>query len=100
MEGRRWTICRGFVVRVSSALTTGSAGAKTFQYVVAMGRTSGRRMLRCRSYKARFPERQGTPLFGSTLSEQKVRSVLEHIAEGCGACKTSRLVGVYPDLTP
>jgi len=42
------------------------------------------RMLRCRTCKARFSERKGTPLFGSALPEEKVRSILEHIAEGCG----------------
>jgi transposase-like protein len=56
-----------------------------------------RRMLRCRTCKARFSERKGTPLFGSTLPEEKARSVLEQIVEGCGVRKTSRLVGVHPD---
>jgi len=54
-------------------------------------------MLRCRTCKARFSERKGTPLFGSTLPGEKVRCVLEHIAEGCGVRKTSRLVEVHPD---
>jgi hypothetical protein len=40
MEGRSWTICRGFVVRIPSAPTTGNAGAKTCRYAVAMGRTN------------------------------------------------------------
>src|SRR5262245_45559341 len=53
-----------------------------------------RRLLRCKTCKRRFSERKGTPLFGSALPEEKVVAVLEHIAEGVGVRKTSRLVGV------
>jgi transposase-like protein len=53
-----------------------------------------RRVLRCRTCKARFCERKGTPLFGAQLSEDKVVAVLQHIAEGVGVRKTGRLVGV------
>jgi transposase-like protein len=51
-------------------------------------------MLRCRACKARFSERKGTPLFDSRLSPEKVESVLEHIAEGCGVRQTGRLCEV------
>jgi transposase-like protein len=53
-----------------------------------------RRLLRCRTCKARFSERKGTPLFGAQLAEDKVVAVLNHIAEGVGVRKTGRLVGV------
>src|SRR5262249_34253025 len=53
-----------------------------------------RRLLRCRTCKARFSERKRTPLFDSRLPEDKVVSVLHHIAEGVGARKTGRLAGV------
>lgn len=53
-----------------------------------------RRLLRCKTCKARFSERKGTPLFGAQLPEEKVVAVLHHIAEGVGVRKTSRLVGV------
>jgi LacI family transcriptional regulator len=53
-----------------------------------------RRLLRCRTCKARFSERKGTPLFGAQLPEDKVVDVLKHIAEGVGVRKTSRLLGV------
>jgi transposase-like protein len=53
-----------------------------------------RRLLRCRTCKARFSERKGTPLFDSRLPEDRVVSVLEHLVEGVGVRKTSRLVGV------
>ena len=53
-----------------------------------------RRLLRCKTCKARFSERKGTPLFGAQLPEDKVVAVLQHIAEGVGVRKTGRLVGV------
>ena len=56
-----------------------------------------RRMLRCRTCKARFSERKGTPLFDSRLPEDKVVALLQHVAEGVGVRKTSRLVGVSKD---
>ncbi len=40
MEGRSWTISRGFAVRIPSAPTTGNAGAKTSRCAVAMDRTN------------------------------------------------------------
>ena len=57
----------------------------------------GRRLLRCRTCKARFSERKGTPLFDSRLPEDKVVALLHHVAEGVGVRKTSRLVGVSKD---
>jgi len=53
-----------------------------------------RRLLRCHTCKARFSERKGTPLFDSRLSEDKIVTLLQHIAEGCGVRQTGRLVGV------
>jgi hypothetical protein len=61
---------------------------------VPMRYGSGRRLLRCKTCKARFSERKGTPLFDSHLPEDKVVAVLQHIADGCGVRQTSRLVGV------
>jgi transposase-like protein len=56
-----------------------------------------RRLLRCRTCKARFSERKGTPLFDSRLPAAKALAVLRHLAEGCGARQTGRLVGVDKD---
>jgi transposase-like protein len=56
-----------------------------------------RRLLRCKTCKARFSERKGTPLFDTRLPEDKAVAVLQHIAEGVGVRKTSRLVGVNKD---
>jgi transposase-like protein len=55
------------------------------------------RLLYCRTCKARFSERKGTPLFDTRLPADKVRAVLHHLAEGCGVRQTSRLVGVSKD---
>ena len=53
-----------------------------------------RRLLYCKSCKARFSERKGTPLFDTRLPDDKARAVLAHLADGCGTRQTSRLVGV------
>jgi transposase-like protein len=53
-----------------------------------------RRLLYCRSCKARFSERKGTPLFGSRLPPEKALGLLRHLADGCGARQSGRLVGV------
>jgi LacI family transcriptional regulator len=56
-----------------------------------------RRLLYCKTCKARFSERKGTPLFGTRLPQEKAISLLEHLAEGCGVRQTGRLVGVNKD---
>jgi transposase-like protein len=58
------------------------------------GPDKSRRMLRCRTCKVRFSERKGTPLFGAKLAPEKIESVLEHVAEGCGVRQTGRLCKV------
>src|SRR3954453_2236281 len=70
------------------------AGAGKLTVSHRYGPEKARRMLRCRACKARFSERKGTPLFGAHLPPEKAVSVLHHIAEGNGARKTGRLVGV------
>jgi LacI family transcriptional regulator len=56
-----------------------------------------RRMLYCKTCKARFSERKGTALFDSRLPEDKAVAILRHLDEGCGVRKTGRLVGVSKD---
>ena len=56
-----------------------------------------RRLLRCRTCTARFSERRGTPLFDGRLPDQQALAVLRHLADGCGARQTGRLVGVDKD---
>ena len=53
-----------------------------------------RRLLRCKTCKARFSERKGTPLFDTRLPPEQALAVLRHLADGCGARQTGRLVGV------
>ena len=72
----------------------GKRGAGNLTVTHRYGPEKSRRMLRCRACKARFSERKGTPLFDSRLPPEKVESVLEHIAEGCGVRQTGRLCEV------
>ena len=72
----------------------GKRGAGNLTVTSRYGKDKGRRMLRCSACKARFSERKGTPLFDSRLPPEKVESVLEHIAEGCGVRQTGRLCKV------
>ena len=72
----------------------GKRGAGNLTVCHRYGPGKSRRMLRCRSCKARFSERKGTPLFGAHLPEAKAVAVMSHLAEGVGVRKTGRLVGV------
>ena len=72
----------------------GQRGAGNLTVTSRYGPGKARRMLRCRTCKARFSERKGTPLFEAQLPPEKVESVLEHVAEGCGVRQTGRLCRV------
>ena len=72
----------------------GARGAGNLTVTSRYGPDKSRRMLRCRTCKARFSERKGTPLFGSQLSAEKALSVFEHLAERTGVRATARLVKV------
>jgi len=75
----------------------GKRGGENLSVCDHYGPNKQRRMLRCATCKSRFSERKGTPLFGATLPEEKIFSLLEHVREGCGVRKTGRLVGVHRD---
>lgn len=75
----------------------GKRGAGNLTVCMRFGKKKQIRLLYCRTCKHRFSERKGTPLFGARLDQEKIVSVLDHIAEGCGVRKTSRLVGVHQD---
>jgi IS1 family transposase/transposase-like protein len=62
-----------------------------------LGKSRQYRLLYCRTCRARFSERKGTPLYRAHLPEETITSILEHITEGCGVRKTARLVKVHPD---
>jgi LacI family transcriptional regulator len=72
----------------------GKRGAGNLTVASRYGPDRVRRMPRCRTCKARFSERRGTPLFDSRLPPGKAESVLEHVAEGCGVRQTGRLCEV------
>lgn len=86
-----------FCCQNSECPDCGRRGGENLSVCDHYGPNKQRRMLRCRTCKTRFSERKGTPLFGATLPEEKICSLLEHIDEGCGVRKTSRLVGVHRD---
>jgi IS1 family transposase len=62
-----------------------------------LGKSRQFRLLYCRTCRARFSERKGTPLYRAHLPEDQATSILDHIREGCGVLKTARLVKVHPD---
>jgi LacI family transcriptional regulator len=55
------------------------------------------RLLYCRTCKARFSERKGTPLYRSSLPPEKAVALTEHLADRTGVRATARLVGVHRD---
>jgi transposase-like protein len=72
----------------------GRRGAGNLSVCGTYGRHETFRLLYCRSCKARFSERKGTPLFNARLATDKAVSVLEHLADGCGLRQTARLAKV------
>jgi len=75
----------------------GRRGTGRLTVCMHYGKDKKRRLLYCRTCRARFSERKGTVLFRSHLPEDKIESVLQHIQEGCGVRKTARLTGVNRD---
>src|SRR5262245_11883063 len=72
----------------------GKRGVDNLTVCARYGKDKRCRMLSCRTCKARFSERKGTPLFGSQLSEDQALSIFEHLAERNGVRATARLVKV------
>lgn len=75
----------------------GKRGAGNLSVCMRYGKKQPLRLFYCRSCKARFSERQGPPLFGAQLETATMVSVLDHVSEGCGVRKTSRLTRVHRD---
>lgn len=75
----------------------GRRGAGNLTVTGRLGKSRQYRLLYCRTCRARFSERKGTPLYRAHLPEAKVTSILEHVTEGCGVLKTARLLKVHPD---
>ena len=72
----------------------GRRDAGNLHVVDRYGPNKSRRLLPCRTCKARFSERKGTSLFQSCLPEGKADEVLQHVQEGCGVRQTGRLCHV------
>ena len=72
----------------------GRRGAGNLSVCGRYGRRETYRLLYCRTCRARFSERKGTPLFNARLPTDKAVSVLEHLADGCGVRQTGRLTHV------
>jgi LacI family transcriptional regulator len=72
----------------------GKRGLANLMVYGRFGKGKRLRLLYCRTCKARFSERKGTPPFHAHLSDNKILALGSHIAEGCGVRKTERLVGV------
>lgn len=75
----------------------GQRGLGNLTVVARYGKNQPIRLLYCRTCKARFSERKGTPLFGSTLPENKALEVIRHVADRNGVRATARLTGVHRD---
>src|SRR5262245_53487595 len=75
---------------------SGKRGAGNLTVTSRYGPETARRMLRGRACNARFSARKGTPRFDARLPPEKVESVLEQVAEGCGGRQTGRLCRVNP----
>ena len=75
----------------------GRRGGQNLTVCGRYGKANRFRLLYCRTCKARFSERKGTPLFNCKLPDDQAQAVLAHVSEGCGVRGTSRLVGVHRD---
>ena len=69
----------------------GVRGAGNIRVRVWYGPEKKTRLLYCRVCKEKFSEHRGTVFFDSRLPKDKVIALLEHVAEGNGMRKTSRL---------
>jgi len=87
----------GFCCQNSRCSDFGRRGAGNLTVTGRLGKSRQDRLLSCRSCRARFSQRKGTPLDRAHLPEDTVASILEHITEGCGVLQTARLVKVHPD---
>ncbi|MBU1626987.1 hypothetical protein KKB18_06415 [bacterium] len=61
------------------------------------GKGKERILLYCRTCGKRFSSRMGTPFFGLHLSDEAIRQIVHHAAEGVGVRATARLLGLGKD---
>ena len=72
----------------------GKRGLENLSWCGWSGHSRQIRMIRCRTCQKMFSKRKGTPLFACRLAPEKVLSVLDHVADGCGQRQTARLTQV------
>ena len=96
MEALPWRTSPAFAARTRIAPTTAS-GDRQSDRLRPLRQDPHIRLLYCRTCKARFSERKGTPLFRSCLPEDKAIDLIGHLADRNGVRATARLVGVHRD---
>jgi len=69
----------------------GKRGAGNLRFVRWTGQEKDIRFVRCRTCRADFSERKGTPMFRARLPRQEIFSMIQHLSEGDGIRKTGRL---------
>ena len=83
-----------FCYQLSECPDCGKRGHGNLTVCGCYGKAKQHRLLYCRTCKACFSERKGTPLFASCLPEDKAIDLLKQLADRNGARATVRLVGV------
>jgi transposase-like protein len=87
----------GFCCLNTDCADHGKRGGGNLSVTSRYGPAKSRRMLRCGTCKTRFSERKSTPHIDARLPPEKVASVLERVAEGCGIRQAGRLCRVNPN---
>jgi transposase-like protein len=86
-----------FCCQNPDCLDYGQRGLGHLTVCARYGKDRQHRLLYCRTCKARFSERKGTPFFGAQLPQDKAIAVFHHLAERNGVRATAQLVGVDPN---
>ena len=73
----------------------GIRGGENIRVRALYGKHKDIRLLYCLTCKEKFSERRGTVFSDSRLPKDQTVSILEHVVEGNGMRKTSRLTNVH-----
>lgn len=83
-----------FCCQIEACSDFGKRGHGNLRFRGRGGKHGHIRMIYCSTCRKVFSERRGTVLSCSKLSAKKIVDVLDHVREGCGVRRTSRLVKV------
>ncbi len=61
------------------------------------GKNKDKDLLYCRTCRKRFAPTRSTAFFGLHLSDEQIRQIIHHAAEGVGVRATSRLLNINKD---